>query len=238
MLFSFFRQHSKRREPQRTRTTVSLSVEQLEDRSVPSTFDVLNLNNSGAGSLRQAILNANAHVGVDIIDFNVAGTITLTTGALPAITDKVVIDGSTAPGFAGTPKIEVNSNRFYGIVFSSTSAGSTLRSLGLVNAYGAGVTLNGGGSMLIVGNYIGMGLNGTTVAGNGGNGLDLNASSGNTIGGTTAQNRNIISGNKNNGIFISNSSSNQVVGNYIGTDMTGTLDRGNTGNGILVTGTA
>src|SRR5439155_12916360 len=40
-----------------------LSVERLEDRTVPSTFMVGNLSDSGASSLRQAILDANCHPG-------------------------------------------------------------------------------------------------------------------------------------------------------------------------------
>jgi trimeric autotransporter adhesin len=63
----------------------------------------------------------------------------------------------------------------------------------------------------------------------------LIASSNNLIGGTTAQDRNIISGNHANGICINGSSHNQVEGNYIGTDATGTHARGNAGNGILLT---
>jgi parallel beta-helix repeat protein len=235
MLFSFFRPHPKTRQTQRKRITLSLCVEHLEDRYVPSTFEVLNLNNSGIGSLRQAILSANAQPGADVIDFNVAGVIRLTTGALPAITGKVDIDGTTAPGFAGTPVVEFDYNDCAGLQFNAGSAGSALQSLGLVNAIGNGVTLNGGGNMLVVGNYIGLELDGATVAGNGGNGLQLNASSGNTIGGTTAQDRNLISGNDNNGIDISGSSDNQIIANYVGTDASGTLERGNAGNGILLT---
>ena len=49
----------------------SLAVEALEDRSVPSTFEVLNLADSGEGSLRQAVLDANspAYPGADVINF-------------------------------------------------------------------------------------------------------------------------------------------------------------------------
>ena len=50
--------------------------------------------------------------------------------------------------------------------------------------------------------------------------------------------RNVISGNHLNGIDINGSSSNTVEGNYIGTDISGTLDRGNTQNGVLVTNAA
>src|SRR4051812_34255632 len=90
------------------RSRFATRVEALEDRSLPSTFTVLNLNESGAGSLRQAILNANGAAGADLITFAVAGTIRLTSGALPAVTDKVDIDGRTEPGFAGTPVVEVD----------------------------------------------------------------------------------------------------------------------------------
>src|SRR5689334_23497105 len=45
-------------------------------------------------------------------------------------------------------------------------------------------------------------------------------------------------GNRVNGIDLNGSSSNFVLGNYIGTDKTGALDRGNTSNGILVTAAA
>jgi hypothetical protein len=235
MFFSFLRQTRMKRPSKRKPSTISLSAERLEDRTVPSTFAVLNLADEGAGSLRQAILNANAHVGADVIDFEVAGTIRLTTGPLPAITGTVDLDGTTAPGFAGTPVIQVDYDHFGGLQFNPGSSGSALRSLDLTNAAGNGVLLYGAGDMLIVGNYIGVAPDGTTAAGNSGNGLELYESSGNIIGGDTAQDRNIISANRNNGIDIIASSLNQVMGNYIGTDVTGTIYRGNGANGVLLT---
>src|SRR5262245_58717544 len=57
-----------------------------------ATFDVMTLADSGPGSLRQAILDANTTSGDDTITFSVAGTITLTTN-LPWITDNVAIVG-------------------------------------------------------------------------------------------------------------------------------------------------
>src|SRR5205823_6529449 len=58
--------------------------EVLEGRALPSTFTVLNLADSGSGSLRAAVLAAEAHPGPDVIDFahNLYGTITLTSGQL------------------------------------------------------------------------------------------------------------------------------------------------------------
>lgn len=65
------------------------------------TFTVTNASDSGAGSLRQAILDANANAGADMINFNISGagvqTITLTS-ALPTIDETVTIDGYTQPG--------------------------------------------------------------------------------------------------------------------------------------------
>src|SRR5262249_17766717 len=72
-----------------------LSVERLEDRTVPSTFTVGNLADSGPGSLRQAILDANDNLGADTIRFAPAardGTLTLTSGQL-SITDDLILDG-------------------------------------------------------------------------------------------------------------------------------------------------
>src|SRR6516225_918155 len=84
-----------------------LRLEALEDRQLLSTFTVVNTNDSGTGSLRQAILGANAHANTlnagnaaDEIDFNIAGNSVHTiqpATALPAITDAVIINGYSQP---------------------------------------------------------------------------------------------------------------------------------------------
>jgi len=67
-----------------------------------ATYTVINNNDAGAGSLRQAILDANANAGADDIDFNISGstildrTIVLASD-LPDIMGTVVIDGTTQP---------------------------------------------------------------------------------------------------------------------------------------------
>src|SRR5687768_10917461 len=89
------------------------AVEPLEERAMLAVFDVINTADSGAGSLRQAILDANAtanDVGIpDEIHFNIPGagphTIQPAT-ELTTVTEAVVIDGTTEPDFAGTPVIE------------------------------------------------------------------------------------------------------------------------------------
>jgi hypothetical protein len=81
-------------------------LESLEGRWLPSTFVVINTAAAGAGSLRQAILDANATPGTNEIDFNIGGGGAQTihpTGVLPSVTRPVVIDGASQPGFAGSP---------------------------------------------------------------------------------------------------------------------------------------
>lgn len=152
------------------------SVELLEDRQLLSTFDVTNLNNAGPGSLRQAIIESNRQRGTDVIDFQVAGTITVRGSALPSIRDTLTIDGSTAPSFAGSPVVTVDFHGFQGLQFARGADGSVLRSLALVRAGGAGITLNAS-HVTVQGNDIGLLANGNTLAGNRGDGVRINASS-------------------------------------------------------------
>src|SRR5262249_26757224 len=71
-------------------------LELLEGRALPS-FTVLNLADSGAGSLRQAVLDANGSPGADVIDFadGLSGTVVLSSGQL-GITDDLLVDGPGA----------------------------------------------------------------------------------------------------------------------------------------------
>jgi hypothetical protein len=182
IVFSIFRLQRNKRHSKRQPSRRLLTFESLENRLVPSTFTITTLNDGGTGSLRQAIQEANAHPGADVIQFDVAGTIRLTSGALPTISHTVDIDGTTAPGFAGQPVVEIDFNHFSGLLFNPGSGGSDLRSLSLVDAAGSGVTINGANDISVAGNYIGVNLDGTTANGNTGNGVQLINSSGDTIG--------------------------------------------------------
>ena len=151
-------------------------LEVLEARELLSTFTVTNLHNTGSGSLRQAIVESNAQAGANTIDFDVAGTIRIGGTSLPAITNTVTIDGTSAPGFAGTPVVTVNFQGTRGLKFAAGSDGSILESLALVKAGNAGVTINAS-DVTVQGNDIGLLSNGKTVAGNRGDGVQINASS-------------------------------------------------------------
>jgi hypothetical protein len=79
-----------------------LRLESLEFRCVLSTFTVLNTDDSGAGSLRQAILDANANAGADEIAFDISGPGVHTIAPLTALPDvsEVTIDATTQSGYA------------------------------------------------------------------------------------------------------------------------------------------
>lgn len=104
---------------------------------------------------------------------------------------------------------------------------------------GTGIVINGGcTSAQILGNYIGLALDGTTAKGNAENGIVVVYSNNVTIGGNTAAVRNLISSNGKQGIVLSADpgtpiTGSLVIGNYIGTDLTGAAARGNGQSGII-----
>src|SRR4030095_12713202 len=88
-------------------------------------------------------------------------------------------------------------------------------------------------------NLIGTNANGTAAVPNVGYGLRVDGVTGTTIGGTTAAAANVLSGNTAFGIGIVGAGANNlVIGNRIGTDVTGTLALGNGTDGIAVNSTA
>src|SRR3569623_301479 len=224
------------------RTAFRPSLELLENRLTPSAYTVSTLADSGPGSLRAAIASVNGDSTPDVIDFSVAGVIQLTSGPLPAITNTVNIDGTSAPGFASAPVVEIDNNGFAGL--SINAPAFRLASLSIVNANGPGVTLVGyvthlssGGAeeAALVGNYIGLALDGS-AAPNTGVGLFIDGATRDTIGGTDPLDRNVISGNGAGGIQVGSSGgandgmSENIVGNYIGTDRTGDASAAYHGN--------
>jgi hypothetical protein len=220
----------------------------LEDRTAPAVFTVTTTDDNGndlgptAGSFREAILNANATAGADSIVFSVGGagvrTIAL-TAALPTVTDAVLIDATTQPGYAGTPLVEIDGTALTiaanGLLFFNHT-GSSVRGLGVGGFKAAGIRLDGGGSHVLAANYVGADANGTVAIPNGVGVLILNGSSSNTVGGVTAAELNVISGNLKAGVRIANGATgNTVAGNFLGTTANGSLALGNGTHGVELT---
>jgi hypothetical protein len=153
-------------------------------------FTVINLNDNGLGSLRQAILDANATAGADTINFDpsVTGTITLTTGQLPVISENLTIVGS------GASVITVSGNHAPGSIFEIASGVIvTISDLTISDgfAFRAGGILNNGG-MLFVSNCT---LSGSSASAGGGI---------SNIGGTVTITKSTFSGNTASGGGIFN----------------------------------
>ena len=210
-------------------------------------FLVTNVNDSDEGSLRQAILDANAASGRDTIHFEIAGdgphTIQLQS-PLPAITDPVVIDGTTQPGAScdgstSALMVELDGSlageRTDGIVLATRD--SVIRGL-VVNRFDRdGLRINAPlGNNHIACNFIGTDVTGTTALANGRSGVHIDNSAGNRIGGLSILDRNLVSGNKWDGIVLFGEASvdNVVQGNYVGTDITGTVALANRNVGVFI----
>jgi hypothetical protein len=117
-------------------------VESLDDRCLPSTFTVLNLNDSGPDSLRAAVAAANANPGADSIDFATTGTITLTSGELN-ITDSLTING---PGASALTVSGNQASRVFDITGAPivTIAGLTVANGLTSGSPGGGISMAGG----------------------------------------------------------------------------------------------
>jgi len=169
-------------------TARRLLLEMLEFRTLLAVdFVVMNTDDSGSGSLRQAILDSNASSGPDAIVFNIPGAGPHTirpTSELPVVTDPIVIDGYSQPGSSentlgigpdspghvlgdghnGVLNIELDGSLAgpfaNGLVLAGGS--STIRGLVINQWDGNGLVLSGDGNT-VAGNFIGTDLSGTVA---------------------------------------------------------------------------
>ena len=248
---------------------------QLATYTVTSTAD-----DGSIGTLRWAINQSNASAAVnDTITFNIAptdaghfyytddgisgqvssGNITATTaeddaslinpdpdfakswytigltGALPSISDTVIVDGTSQPGFVDTPIIELDGNSAgpaNGLQLTSGSGNSRIEGFVINDFGGPGIVITSDANT-IVGNFIGTDVSGSLVQGNS-EGIYINNAANNVIGGTTSTEANIIAGSTQEGLEIRGAGSTGTIiqGNYIGTNPGGD-DLGNLNYGVL-----
>ncbi|MFZ1700296.1 MAG: hypothetical protein WBO10_11115 [Pyrinomonadaceae bacterium] len=215
------------------------TIDQAQPSSPGAVFVVTNTNDAGAGSLRQAIVDANASASADAINFNIPGAGVKTISPLtelPNVTDPVIIDGYTQPG-ASPNSLAVGSNANLLIELAGTSpngiilrtGNSTIRGL-VMNGFGIAIRVlpivGGSSNNIIQGNYLGTNAAGSVGIANG-SGIELQADARDTlIGGTSAAARNVISGNQL-GIavvqnFMVSPLRTRIEGNFIGPNASGT----------------
>jgi hypothetical protein len=185
----------------------------------------------GTCSLRDAITKSNAIQGWSI-QFAIGSghqTISLMSN-LPDIITRGTIDGRTQPGFAGVPLIEIHradAGTATRGLHMTTDGLVTVRALVINHFNGVcagcgGIVLDNPGTNFILGCYIGTDASGMVADGNS-IGIADGTHGGNTYGGTTSSDRNVISGNGDSiNIAPGYSLQNVIQGNYIGTNALGT----------------
>ncbi len=200
---------------------------------------VTTIVDTGAGSFRQAILDADSIPGVDLITFDIPGPGVHTIEPiikLPNITDPVLIDGTSQPGFNGTPLIELSGVNLGGFDALDVFANDCVIKGLVIDRVpaGSGIVLYGDANT-IAGNYFGLDPSGTNAPGIAFNGVIMFGLD-NRVGGTLTENRNYFAGIGSPAIAISGSAAtgNSVEGNYIGTDVTGTVKLGTQTEGVIL----
>ncbi len=209
-----------------------------------TTYVVTNTADAGAGSLRRAITDANAHAGGDRINFAIPitdagydaseGVWTIKPVAeLPDITEAAAIDGLSQSAFIGSdtnplgPEIQIDGS-LLGVAsgLRLRSDGSIVRTL-IVNCFGsAGIEINGYGAdeNTVIGCYLGTDPTGRYARANGRGVLIYTGPQQNVIGGWEDGEHNLLSGNRLAGVEVQGAGANEntIRANFIGTNATGT----------------
>ena len=196
--------------------------------------------NAGLGSLRQAILDANAQAGEQTITFNIPGSgprLIEPTAPLPDITGPVTIDGRTQPGYVSapnTPIVVLDGSHLVesdGLTFAAGSGGSAIWALSLTNI-GSGPPYSAifvqANDVELYRNFIGVRPNGTTP---GPNGVGIHVVGSNAqIGEVDSSDENVIVASDGAGVWLEGSGA-QVEENEIRA-ITGVAGSGN-GRGVF-----
>jgi len=218
--------------------------------SAQTTFTVTTTADDGAGSLRQAIVDANANAGADVIAFNIAGAGPHTispASRLPEITDPVMVDGLSQPGAscdAQPAMLQVvlsrtGSQLAWGLKLKTDD--SVIRGLVFSGPFFPAIEIAGSRNAIEC-NYIGLNAAGTERE-KVNSWLDLESSDGGTavtcednrIGGPDLSQRNVMGGAQFWG--LTDSCTRTVIqGNYLGLNAAGTEMMGAVSTGLRLSG--
>ncbi|HKQ97669.1 MAG TPA: hypothetical protein VJV75_07335 [Candidatus Polarisedimenticolia bacterium] len=196
-----------------------------------STYSVSTTNDFGPGSLRQAIIDANAATDIDVIRFDIPGPaphVIQPLDGLPVIAYPVIIDGTTNPDFAGSPVIVIDGSMAG--IFSGLEVwggASIVRGL-VINQFpntgfslASGIALNHGEDDIVEGNFLGTDWTGAAPGPGQWAGVGV-YSAHHTIGGTTPAARNVIAGNFDAVRMQVGANGTIVRGNYVDLNASGT----------------
>ncbi len=193
-----------------------------------ATYSVTTNANAGAGSLRQAITDANANPGADEITFNVPGAgphEIVTTSYLPVITEGTYINGSSQPGtVCGTASMQpqIIIKGYSRLDFGATSDNSAIRGVAFPNSMVVGhnsVYLSSDNFTLTCSFF---GTSDGATSGDRGNFRILDGAHNVSIGTTDEADRNIFIGANRVALESAADSSGVIQNNYFGTNPAGT----------------
>jgi len=214
-------------------------------------FIVTTTVESGPGSLRQAMMDANVYPGACTVVFNIPTSEAShendyhwwsikPTSPLPDLTGNIEVRGSSQPTNEiynpYGPVIEIDGSLSSGNGININGDSNTVEGL-VVNRFSSnGIRIAGDNHNVIVGCYIGTNVTGEVDLGNSVHGIYVQNGDYNKIGNLMPQGRNLISGNDQNGVFLDDASENEVFGNYIGTNKSGITALKNSFSGIRIEG--
>lgn len=181
-----------------------------------NTYTVTTTADSGTGSLRKAITDANAHSGADTIDFNLSGTgpfVIAPATRLPTITGKVTLDATTQPGWVSAPLVEIDgSSTASGDGLAVAAKDSTIRGLA-IHSFDSGISVSAS-NIVVEKCWIGLDAGGATSRPN---------DEGVYIAGSSARVADsVICSSVNHGVWVLANTA-TIEDNLIGIDPTGTF---------------
>jgi CSLREA domain-containing protein len=232
----------------KTNDLLNEAVSNIETESVSATFTVNSAadtsdgactTSAGGCTLREAIIAANNNAGADTIQFAIGAAPVINVGstglgALPQITETIIINGNTG----GASFVQLNGAGAgagaHGLYI--TGGGSIVSKLIINRFSGIGIRFETGGSNLVANCLIGTNIADAPGIGNATGILIINSANNTIGGGDNFSQVNVISGNNVDGLRIDGASStgNIVQGNYIGVTGNGQADLGNTLNGVVI----
>lgn len=210
-----------------------------------ATFTVTSTADSGSGTLREAIGDANASAGLDTIEFSPSGSAPwqiFLDSPLPTITEAVEIDATTVPGYSGDPLVQLSGTSISNAPgLHLATSNSTVRGLSLINFPGPAIYIEGGAEHFIEENWIGI----TPAGESAGNDAGILVTDANSVfigsGG-----RNVIARNAGPGIELEggigaeqNVGQHVIENNYLGIRPDGSaFGSSSGGSGVLIRGSA
>jgi len=193
--------------------------------------NVISGSTLGFGVFLQALANNN------IVENNYIGTNITGTAAIPNANSGVIIQGGYYSWYNYNPPPLYDMPSTGNQILNNVISGNTDNGIQIQNGQFLpfGISRLPSKNNIVQGNIIGLQPDGVTPLPNGENGILItDRVSGNTIGGTTAAQRNIIASNGLNGIAMTDSSYSQIIeGNFIGVDKN-QAKKGNTLDGIFI----